>query len=59
MYDLDVLFSAMELFTLEARDSSNNGQKGNKSAARRARRISNELTKELKNFRAASTKGNV
>lgn len=59
MYDLDVLFSAIELFILEAKDSSNKEKKGNKSAGKRARSLSTKIAKQLKDFRAASIKGNV
>lgn len=59
MYDLKVLFDNLDQFKKEASESSANGKKGNASAARRARALSGEIGKAMKEFRKQSNAGNV
>lgn len=59
MYNLDELFAELDQFKKEASDSSANGKKGNASAARRARALSSDISKAMKEFRKQSNAGNV
>ena len=59
MYELQELFTKLDQFKVEATDSSGNGKKGNKAAGTRARAISLQIDKAMKDFRKQSNAGNV
>lgn len=59
MYNLDELFAKLDQFKKEASDSSANGKKGNASAAKRARKVSAEISRAFLEFRKQSIAGNV
>jgi len=60
MYNLQELFDKLDQFKKEASDSSAaDGKKGNMAAAKRARALSTQITKDFLQFRKASVAKNV